>query len=264
MEELKHLQRVVLDIAKDVDNLCRENGIEYYLGGGGAIGTIRHKGYIPWDDDLDLLMSYDNYEKFVRVCEEKLDKEKYYLDRDTSPWAFPYCKIRLKGTYIEEKGDIPKEGDTNGIFVDVFRLEKSPSSSFWQHWQYYFSKVLVAYNCAHKPYETTSTLKKMMMKCSLVLNVGIVRKIIQHQVFRWNNKEVRVLGCFWGTTRFKNSFTETRIYGKPKYLPFEDTKLPVPEFYDEYLTQFFGNYMQLPPVEKRVAPHITKVDFGKF
>ena len=68
MNELRHLQLVVLNIAKDIDRLCRENGIQYYLGGGGAIGAARHQGFIPWDDDLDFLMPYEEFERFVQIC----------------------------------------------------------------------------------------------------------------------------------------------------------------------------------------------------
>ena len=79
MTELRHLQMVILGIIKDIDELCRKKNIEYYLLGGSAIGAIRHKGFIPWDDDLDIIMTSDNYIKFLRICKEQLDKEKYYL-----------------------------------------------------------------------------------------------------------------------------------------------------------------------------------------
>ena len=73
----RHLQLVILSIAKDIDRLCRENGITYYLVGGSAIGAIRHQGFIPWDDDLDIIMDAKNYERFISTCRQKLDKEKY-------------------------------------------------------------------------------------------------------------------------------------------------------------------------------------------
>lgn len=264
MEELRHLQLVVLEIAKDIDKLCRENGIKYYLGGGGAIGTVRHKGFIPWDDDLDFLMPYEEYEKFVAVCQTKLDKTKYVVDRDLSPWALPYMKIRLIGTYIEEK-DIKRDGaGCQGIFLDVFRLEHSPQNVYLRKLQYYMSKLMIAYNCKHIGYQTEDKLKKNIISLSTIMDFTPIRRIVKWMIFRWNNKEVSTLGCLWGITRFKNTFTDYNIYGEPKYLTFEDTQLPLPEHYHEYLTQFFGNYMQLPPVEKRVAPHIEKIDFGKY
>ena len=76
MTDLQHLQKVILYIMKDIDKLCRKNGIEYYLFGGSAIGAVRHKGFIPWDDDLDIVMDHNNYERFIQVCRGQLDTEK--------------------------------------------------------------------------------------------------------------------------------------------------------------------------------------------
>lgn len=264
MDDLRHLQLVVLSIAKDVDKLCRENCIHYYLGGGGAIGTVRHKGFIPWDDDLDFLMPYEEFERFVQVCKEKLDRNKYEIDQDMHSWALPELKIRLKGTYIEEKGRVVEEGKCQGIFIDVFRLEHSPKSNFWRHIQYYASKLWIANHHKHTGYETDDVRKKLMIKMASMLDFSLIRSVVKWTIFRWNKKEVETLGCLWGITRFKNTFTAYSIYGTPKYLPFEDTEFPLPEHYHEYLTQFFGNYMQLPPEEKRVAPHISKIDFGIY
>lgn len=261
MDNLRHLQMVVLSIAKDIDRLCRENGIEYYLGGGGAIGAIRHRGFIPWDDDLDFLMTYDNYERFISVCERSLDKEKYLLEKDCN--GMPCSKIRLRGTRIEEKGKA--EGAYNQIFLDVFRLEKSPETHWKQKCQYLFSKVYVAYLLAKQGYITSSKSKRLLLMLSRLLSLSVIRRFVKENIFRYNRvANVDTYACLWGTTRFDNSFTNQEIYGKPLYVPFEDTMLPVPERYDEYLTQFFGDYMKLPPVEKRVAPHISYIDFGKY
>lgn len=263
MEKLRHLQLVVLEIAKDMDALCKEHGIEYYLGGGGAIGAIRHKGYIPWDDDLDFLMTYDNYEKFISVCRVHLDKEKYYLALDTT--GTKCLKIKLKGTKVIEKGKRNVDNDTCNIFLDVFRLDKAPTEVWKQRIQYYFSKLYVAYTLSKGDYIAPTRTKQLIMGIAKILHIGCIRRFVLHQIEKYNARnDTDVYGCFWGITRFHNTFTRKEIYGKPLYVSFEDTFLPVPERYDEYLTQFFGNYMQLPPVEKRVAPHIESVDFGNY
>lgn len=263
MDHLRKLQLVVLSIAKDIDRLCRENGIEYYLGGGGAIGAIRHKGYIPWDDDLDFLMTYDHYERFVEVCKTKLDPDKYLLQ--LHPQGIPCLKIRLKGTKIVEKGKAQAADDTDNVFLDVFRLEKAPEQVWKQKMQYYFSKVYVGYALSRSGYIAPNNTKKAALALASCLRVPIVKKFVEYQIMKYNKKkDVNVFACLWGITRFKNTFTRKEIYGKPLYVPFEDTTLAMPEQYDTYLTQFFGNYMQLPPVEKRVAPHIVSIDLGKY
>ncbi len=263
MDIIRHLQLVVLSIAKDIDQLCKENNIHYYLGGGGAIGAVRHRGFIPWDDDLDFLMPYEDFERFVLICKEKLDK-KYVIDQDNNSWALPKLKIRLKGTYIEENGRKKDDHQCQGIFLDVFRLEHSPESQIWRRIQYVFSKLLIAYYCKYSGYETTDAKKKRVIRLSSIMDFPPLKHIVNWTVFKWNKKSEKTLGCLWGVTRYHNTFTPLYIYGTPTYLPFEDTELPLPEHYHEYLTQFFGDYMQLPPVEKRVAPHISYVDFGNY
>ena len=120
MTELRHLQLVILDIIKDIDIVCKNNGIEYYLLGGSAIGAIRHKGFIPWDDDLDIIMTHSNYNRFLKVCKEQLNSNKYYVQEGLVDWPLDYSKIKLRDTILKEpEGYIPATGE-QGIFVDVF------------------------------------------------------------------------------------------------------------------------------------------------
>ena len=103
MTELRHLQLVIMQIMKDIDDICRRNNIDYYLNGGSAIGAIRHKGFIPWDDDLDIMMTFDNYERFIKACREQLDPEKYYVQEGLKDWPLNYTKINLIGTCFDER-----------------------------------------------------------------------------------------------------------------------------------------------------------------
>ena len=132
MTDLQHLQQVILVIAKDIDSLCRENGIEYYLLGGSAIGAVRHKGFIPWDDDLDIVMDAKNYDKFIKVCREQLDTNKYYFQEGLVDWPMPFSKVKLKGTVFEEPSGFVNEAGERGIYVDVFKVENAPASSLGQ------------------------------------------------------------------------------------------------------------------------------------
>jgi lipopolysaccharide cholinephosphotransferase len=103
MTTLRKLQLVILSIAKDIDELCKRNNIEYHLIAGSAIGAVRHKGFIPWDDDLDIEMTDDNYRRFLQVCHTQLDKDKYYVQEGVKDWPQNFTKIKLLGTKITEK-----------------------------------------------------------------------------------------------------------------------------------------------------------------
>ena len=265
MTQQKHLQKVLLEIAKDLDALCREHKIDYYLGGGGAIGAIRHSGFIPWDDDLDFLMTSYNYNRFITLCRKYLNPDKYYIQEGLVDWPMPFTKIRLKGTYIEEHEGYMSADGCNGIFIDIFRLDNLPDNPLLIRWQYVCAKIFLAYCLSQRTYESASLKKRLIMCLTFPLQYKWIKTLLLNQIEKYNHlQETNLYGCFWGRTRLKNAITSKEIYGKPLYVKFEDMLLPVPEKYHEYLTQFFGNYMSLPPVEQRVGSHITKIDFGQY
>jgi lipopolysaccharide cholinephosphotransferase len=263
--ELKHLQQVLLYIIKDIDKLCTLHGIEYYLTGGSALGAIRHRGFIPWDDDLDILMTSDNYKKFCHICKTELDTQKYYFQEGLIDWHLNFSKIRLKGTYMEEvEADYSIAKENRGIFVDIFKLDNVSSSKWKQFWQYFCAKVWLSYMLGRRTYQSASGKQKRMMFFANILSIPAIKKFFHHQVERYDNCAVDYYGLFFGRTRFHNSIMKREVYGHPVRVPFEDIELPVPEKVHEHLIGLFGNYMQLPPEEKRRPIHTTGIDFGKY
>lgn len=264
MNKTRHLQLVILSIMKDVDELCRKNTIEYYLLGGSAIGAVRHKGFIPWDDDLDIVMSPSNYEKFIRVCREQLDLKKYYLQVGLEDWPLNFTKIRLRGTMIKEnKKEITSPNGENGIFLDIFKLENSPANIIGQIIQYVLAKYYLSYQLSKRGFDTKDLKKKLMMFISWPLKLSLFRNALKKFIEHYHD-DTTYYGSFYFRTRFKTAFTEKYIFGQPKRVQFEDMMLPVPEHVHEYLTQMFGDYMTPPPIEKQVGLHTFEVDFGKF
>lgn len=264
MTDLRHLQLVILDIIKDIDQICKKHGIEYYLLGGSALGAIRHKGFIPWDDDLDIIMDHRHYEKFMRVCREVLDPEKYYIQEALVDWPMLFSKIRLKGTFLEEPGAYGTDIGKRGIFVDVFRLDNAPSTCIQKRWQYLCGKYVLCYCLLQRGYKEATTKKKLLMKLAYPLRMKILRNFFMHQMLKYNDLETENYATFGERYKFQATFYKKALFGKPLYVPFEDIMLPVPEKYDELLTQVFGNYMTLPPVEEQVGLHLQHVDFGKY
>ena len=264
MTDLHHLQQVLLMIAKDINELCLRNGIRYFLLGGSAIGAVRHKGFIPWDDDLDIVMDAENYDRFIKVCREQLDKEKYYLQEGFVDWPMPFSKIKLRGTTFEEPGQFANPDGECGIFLDVFKVENAPSSSIGQKWQYFCAKYLLCYCLLERGWSEISGMKKLMMMAAYPLKIKWLRGLFRYQTEKWNGKDG---GCrfFWaGRYRFAKAFYDKDIFDVAIYVPFEDTKLPVPEKYDKWLTQIFGDYMTPPPAREQVGLHLQGVDFGKY
>ena len=136
-DDLRHLQKVLLEMMKQIDMLCKKHNITYYLSGGNTLGAIRHNGFIPWDDDFDIMMTSGEYEKFIEVCRKELDPDIWYVQEAWVDWPGSFSKIRLKNTYFEDIGEwegIPVEN--RGIYIDIFEIVNAPSSKFSKFFQY--------------------------------------------------------------------------------------------------------------------------------
>lgn len=131
----RNLQLKLLEMAKYIDKLCRENDIEYYLAYGSCLGAVRHKGFIPWDDDFDIAMTLENYNKFCEVCKTQLDTETYFLQNlETEPnYYLSFAKLRnIKTVLIEERN---KDANiTYGVYIDIFPLVGIPQNKFKKLW----------------------------------------------------------------------------------------------------------------------------------
>ena len=262
---LLHLQEVILNIMLYIENFCSENDIEYYIIGGTALGAKRHGGFIPWDDDLDIAMTRPNYEKFCRLFREKSDKENYFFQEGLLDWPCYFSKVRLLGTYLRELEDeknLPKE--KKGIFVDIFPLDNAPDSLFMQYLWYFCGKILVAYGLKRRGYSSASIKKKIIMLLTFPLYFKPLHDLIYSFVTRFNNRPTNFIGGFTLISRFRNTITPKSIWGEPKYVDFELIKLKAPADNDAFLTYYFGNYMDLPPIESRGLRHVVELDFGNF
>lgn len=264
MTQTQHLQQVLLVIIKAIDEVCKRNDIPYYLFGGSALGARRHKGFIPWDDDLDIALLPEDYERFLIVAKKELDPNRYYIQEGKIDWPEDFSKVKLKGTHIREHGEYHISSDSDGIFLDVFRLDYAPKSRIKRFVQYFFGKLILIDNLKKRGYKANSVSKKLVLLLSTFLDNGIIKKWRYNQYYKYNTFPSDWISRVLGETRFNSAFLPKDVFGKPVYVPFEGVMLPVPEKLDEYLSITYGNYMQLPPEEKRVSLHITDIDFGTY
>lgn len=263
MTELRHLQLVILSIAKDIDELCIKNGIEYSLNGGSAIGAIRHHGFIPWDDDLDIQMTPPNYRKFIKVCHEQLNTEKYYFEEGLIDWPLDFCKVKLKGTFMEEEGYAGKQNQL-GIFIDIFRIDGGAPSKIGRMWQYICARYRTAFLMRKRGYKSASKIKKIAMALSFPQYFSPIEKFFKREKERYNGEKTGYYAFLSERTTFRHAFCKKEVFASTLRVPFEDTYLPVPVLYDEYLTVVFGDYMKLPPKEEQVPAHHKRIAFGKY
>lgn len=272
-DEFRRLQLIQMPLLKEFDRVCRKNNITYSISGGTLIGAIRHQGYIPWDDDADIMMLREDYEKFKKVRDQLDPKIAFFQDHDTDPnYIWGYGKIRRVGTKFIRCGQSHLKFQT-GVSIDIFPLDDVPNSTFkrmmldFKLWK--MRKTLWAQVAK---YTEKNPFKRLWYKLLATKKPEKVFKKLKKMTDKSRNdsdKEVRVL-LFpsIGKMYVKNPM-KTR-YSMPKSwftdvveYPFEDMMIYGTRDYHAALYYQYRDYMTLPPVDKR-DPHAPceEYDFG--
>lgn len=264
--DIKAVQNKILEIAKYFDEFCKENEITYYLMGGSALGAVRHKGFIPWDDDLDVFMTFGNYQKLIEKAGKYLDKEKFYFQKEnTTEWPLFFSKLRINGTtFLEE--DSKHRNMHQGVYIDIMCLNYVPENKILRYIQYLSALSLTAQTIAERGYVTTNSFsKKLAMFLANNFIKGPIKRALLSNVRRYNDCKMEMVGHFFGKAPFsKTSFPKSWL-GEPRYVDFEDTVLPIPEEAEKYLELRFGDFMKIPD-ESTLAEypiHASFVDLKK-
>lgn len=259
-EELKRLQEIEFDMLLEIKRVCNKNNIKYSLIGGTLLGAIRHKGYIPWDDDADVGMLREDYEKFRMACEIDLDAEKYYFqdDRNTEGYRWGYGKLRRKHTlFLRENQEHLKFGQE--IFVDIFPLDYVPDNMLLRKVHAFrcfcIRKMLWAPVGAVS--EKNKYVKFIYRKLGKIPKKRIYYYYYKYIIDKKKSNTVRI-----------NLFPTCNPYGFPiSYfeelieVEFENEIFMGSKFYDKYLKIKYGDYMKLPPLEERKVHPIVKLKF---
>ena len=253
VRELNLLHNKILKIAEYFNGFCKENGIVYYLMGGTELGAVRHGGFIPWDDDFDVFMDSENYNRFLNIVEEKLDKGKFYFQKeDTEEWNLYFSKIRMNGTTFIEK-DLKDKDMHHGIYIDIMCLNNTSKSTFIRYIQYFSARVLNTRALVNRGYETDSKVKKLFLQIAKYIITDSIKKILLKIVRSLNSKESSYIGHFFGRAPFKKTSFPTEYLGNPRYVKFEYLNLPVAEYVEEYLKVRYGeSYMELPSEKEKL------------
>ncbi|MBR5189350.1 MAG: LicD family protein [Paludibacteraceae bacterium] len=247
MVDIKSLQKKILEITLYLDSFCKEHQIEYYLMGGSALGALRHNGFIPWDDDLDVFMTYDNYQKFIDCAKKYLDTAHFYLqEENTAEWPMFFTKLRMNGTTFIEENTQDSEMH-QGVFIDIMCLNNVSNNQFYRFGQYISALLLTAQTIDKRGYRyNTSLKKKVAMIFARFFVRGRVKAFLLNFVRSLNNKNTDLVGHFFGKAPYRKTSFPKKWLGIMRYVDFDGEKLPVPEKAEEYLTLRFGNWRKMP------------------
>ena len=265
---LRRVQMTQLEILREVDRVCREQDIHWFLCCGTLLGAVRHQGFIPWDDDLDIGMLREDYEKFCRLAPEIMDPrfcvQSWYTEPD---YPLPFGKVRMRNTvYVEAKSKIFRE---NGFYIDVFPFDNAPEDAAQQ------AAHAVKLNDLFRLKLMKSGYKPWLEKDRINWKKRIGYLLYQVKAMKHTQEELArqydalAASCPEGSVLCRQrGLRKLECYPAQWFreltmLPFEGESFPVPKAYDAILTAQFGDYMTPPPEGGREDRHqIIRVDFG--
>lgn len=257
-ETLRRLQLVQLEIFKKIDEVCKKHEIPYSLYGGTLLGAVRHNGFIPWDDDLDIAMTRENYDKFRDAWNNENIEGYFFQEYENDPgFTRTFGKVRKNGTIFMGHDEVDKEYH-HGIFVDIFPFDKVKDTAWSRMWHKVIGCLYLLYSRRYAPTKNG----KFMERISKFLLAVTPKKWypgICKRCKKYVTKEVKTDNFYYITY---SSFRTIRWrLGKELFegyteMQFEDMKAISFQQYDMYLKNIYGDYMQLPPEEKRKGSHI--------
>ena len=256
--DLNEQKKIQLKILQSIDFFCKKNNIKYFAAYGTLIGAVRHHGYIPWDDDVDVFMLREDYERFLSLYRDDI----LSVQKDaTDKYPFLFSKVFDSRTIVYEKN---MQSSLSGVYIDIFPLDFVPENDFER--LKYVKKLTLLYNLINvkirKRMQRHTFLKTFVSDIIYVLlkfvNVNFLKKIGRRLVKSCSEKKSNYVGCLAIWTYLKKEKYPLELFDDILYMEFEDISIPVPKRFHELLTLIYGDYMQLPPAEKRINSHGCK------
>lgn len=256
---LREHQLAMLELLNEIDRICAEKGIPYMLFAGSLLGAIRHHGFIPWDDDLDVVMLRPDYERFLREADGLLNAERFFLQKEFSAhWPMFFSKLRLNGTTCIEKVHPRDPQQHQGVYVDIFPADNLSDNRAVRRLQFFASKIVIAKSLRKRGYLTNDPKKKLFMSACRLVPIKPFRKL----AMRRKDGNSRMLHTFFGaSSRFEKSVYPRQWLTESERIRFENGLFPVSSYHDELLTALYGDYMTPPAQgELKYKIHAVKVD----
>ena len=252
-EQIKEIgYRILCDVAA----FCEKNGIQYSLACGTTLGAIRHNGFIPWDDDVDICMPRADYERFLDMYVS--EKYEIYDTRYQKNYPFTFAKVCDRGTVLVEHMEKPC---LFGVYIDIFPIDGLPSDELQR--KKHMKKLgwdfrLLAWKRMPKDKKMDFLHKLILITAKAVLHAVPIRFLVwnlEHDVKKYSYARSEYAGHLVSPSPWGNDIKPKSVFENPVRHKFEDSEFFVPGDVDQYLTLEYGDYMQLPPVEKQVSMH---------
>lgn len=261
-KELRKVQQATLNVACQIVRFCKENNILCYLCGGGAIGTIRERGFVPWDDDLDFFMPRSDYEKFYKLWKAQPLNERYAVEKVSRGFVNHnnFMTVRdSETTFIKTyQADLDV---VHGIAIDIFPLDVAPENAFRRKTQKLWALIYALFSEQVIPEDHGAAIsfgsRFLLILFSSSESRYKIWRFAEKRMTSYNNTDSPFVTELCVGPKYMGNLYNSKDFKKSVFFPFEDTKMPLPVGYDHYLTKVFGNYMQRPAIKEQVPHHDT-------
>jgi len=267
-EELKKLQSIELDMLQELKKICTKHDLKYYIIGGTLLGAKRHGGFIPWDDDIDVAMPRKDYDSFISIAKKELVhpyKINHYTLEDSDPTKYVAGVVNSDVIVYEDRAS---EFSQN-LWIDILPIDALPNSWLGMRmfkFRTYYYRALSGFvnidkirNIKRKWYEVALIKFAQIIPIGKILNLFKIRIKMDKMFRKQNYLKANFVGTFLGRYGFHEVVPKS-YFGEGTMIEFEGIPFNAPEKLEEYLTHMYGDYMQLPPEDKR-NPHIVKVEY---
>ncbi len=260
-EMLERVQKIELEMLIEVDRICKENDIKYTIIGGTLLGAVRHGGFIPWDDDADVAMLRPEYEKFCSIIDKTLDDSRFYfqnMDR-TEGYRWGYAKLRRKGTLFLRKNQENMKYE-QGIFLDIFPIDGTPDYLVLRkiHKFRCFCVRKILWSMVGKK-ESKNFLKKLVYSILSKLPEHTVKKMYKRLILKFDPNTTEVVRTLTYPAPKKLDGYYRKWFAETAPILFEGYEFEGVKDYEGWLTFEFGDYMKLPPEDKRKTHPVTDI-----
>lgn len=271
---LRKIQLLELKCLDELKRICEKNNINYFLIGGTLIGAARHQGFIPWDDDIDIGMLREDYDKFIAVCQNDLNTTDFFLqttDTEKNCCDYEIARIRLNNThFVQEHRKNLKLHD--GIFIEIIPYDALPENDKECKRYYFYFKYMKRILGIRKGYRyeiSTKIYKRALIYITAYLSCIIPFKCLEKNFkqyhLKYNDQKSKYVFLLAGAYNYKKEKHLRETVMNYSTLKFEGKDYPVPLNYDLFLSEQYGDYMTPPPVEKQINKCVVNhLDFGPY
>lgn len=270
-EELRKVQMLQLEMAKEVKRICEKHQIQYFLDAGSMLGAVRHKGFIPWDDDLDIGFLREEYDRFLKIAPQELAGQYYIQNSNTDDdCGLTFSKIRLKGTRFVESISCQKDS-AKEIYIDLFSYDNrnnDEKEAIKEAKKFRIFAHLLLIKCKTYVWKGQGLIKWLKFLPFRFWALFYTKKELRARIHRLTalhrqKNDSKNVFVHEGTSAHEWYFPK-KILEDLIQIPFEGELFSVPRGYDAFLTKAYGNYMEIPSKEKRKTHHIIELDFGIY